>query len=229
MDRLVHRHDLRVRILDGRRLAVGLRLDSWEDDTKRQQVGTRLMFVGAEPREDGGGSHKRLDGPMSPDSPKPGDIGHGVNGEVAGVGHEEILTVTLPRAETVSEWAKRMNATPGARPTCGCGCGGKIVILPRHRSMGLPGYLPDHAPNGMSLVFERLRAKGHRFVTFATSLGVSATTLRRMEAEGTIPKARRLAYANRKDARVYTRIQVARMVRSRVQDQWRRVHPGRWK
>jgi hypothetical protein len=103
------------------------------------------------------------------------------------------------------------------------------MILPRHRSMGLPRYVHGHHSDPLWCGLGKLREQGYKLVgEVATQLGVSATTLRRMEAEGAIPKAKRIAYARGKDARAYTDSQIRAMVRSKVRERWRREHPGRW-
>lgn len=100
-------------------------------------------------------------------------------------------------------------------------------MLPRHRSMGVPRYVHGHHPNPLRRSFENLRRRGYRLVSdVAKTLGVSATTLRRMEAEGVIPQAKRVSYARRKEARVYTAAQLKKMAKAR--DRWRKAHPGRW-
>lgn len=72
IERLVHRHDLRVRVLEGHRLAVSLRLDAVEDEASRAAVGSRLVLIGQETqRKVTGGTNHRA-GPMSTGSPVPG-------------------------------------------------------------------------------------------------------------------------------------------------------------
>lgn len=72
VERLVHRHDLRVRLLDSRRLVVSLRLDPVPDDADRHAVGTRLVLTGWETRQrvDGGTSGRAR--PVYPGAPVPG-------------------------------------------------------------------------------------------------------------------------------------------------------------
>jgi predicted DNA-binding transcriptional regulator AlpA len=145
----------------------------------------------------------------------------------AGFYHEEIVAVRFPRAETVEAWAERMNRSD--RHLCQCGCGAALVILPRHRSMGLPRYVHGHHSNPLRSGFDALRKKGYKLVgDVAKLLGVSENTIRRMEEEGAIPKAGRITYARGKEARVYTNSQVKAMARSKVRERWRRAHPGRW-
>ena len=73
------------------------------------------------------------------------------------------------------------------RHLCQCGCGDALVILPRHRPMGLPGYLHGHHRNLLRRGFDALRQEGYQLVgDVAKLLGVSENTVRRMEAEGVI-------------------------------------------
>ena len=64
----------------------------------------------------------------------------------------------------------------------------------------------------------------------AKLLGVSENTIRRMEEEGVIPKARRfgLALGKGKSVRAFTTKEVERILRSRTHERWRARHPGRW-
>ena len=161
---------------------------------------------------------------MYPGSPKPVDIGPQEAGDDSGVYYEEILMVRAPRAETREAWALRVEA-----PTCACGCGGKIEVIPVHRTRGMPKYIHGHHPNPLRRGFDALREQGYKLVgDVAAEFGVSATTLRRMGEEGVIPKAKRITYARGKEARVYTDSQVKAMVRSRVRERWLAKHPGRW-
>src|SRR5262245_27791127 len=106
-----------------------------------------------------------------------GDVGHLGGGGPGGVYHQEIVAVRFPRAETVEAWAERMNRS--GRHLCQCGCGAALVILPRHRSMGLPRYLHGHHPNPLRRGFDALRKKGYRLVgEVAKLLGVSENTVR---------------------------------------------------
>jgi hypothetical protein len=117
-----------------------------------------------------------------------------------------------PRADTVE-------GSPGA----------ELVILPRHRSMGLPRYVHGHHPNPLRRGFDALRQKGYRLVgEVAKLLGVSENTVRRMEAEGVIPKARRMELACGRSVRAFTAKEVERIARSDVRERWRASHPGRW-
>lgn len=70
LDRLVHRHDLRIRLVDERRLALALRLDAVDDDA--EHLGKRLFLVTPSSSGKGGGKPPGLPRPMSPDSPMPG-------------------------------------------------------------------------------------------------------------------------------------------------------------
>ena len=79
---------------------------------------------------------------MCPGSPKPGYIGHEGTDEASGVYYEEILAVRAARAETRDAWALRV-----AAPTCACGCGGKIEVIPAHGTKGMPKYIHGHHPN----------------------------------------------------------------------------------
>ena len=147
-------------------------------------------------------------------------------GGPAGVYHQEMVEVRLPRAETVEAWAERMNRSGNYR--CACGCGTELAILPRHRSMGLPRYVHGHHPNPIRRGFDALRKKGYKLVgEVAKLLGVSESTVRRMEAEGVIPKARRMELARGK--RAFTAKEVERIERSRAREQWQARHPGRWR
>jgi hypothetical protein len=160
--------------------------------------------------------------------PKPGDIGDEETDRPPGVYHEEILAVQLPRAETVEAWAERMSSS-GKAPICACGCGGHVIVRAKHRSMGLPKYLHGHHPNPLRCGFDALRRKGYKLVgEVAAQLGVSETTLRRMEEEGVIPKAKRIGLARGKSVRVYTAKDIERIARSRPRERWQARHPGRW-
>ena len=157
-------------------------------------------------------------------SPYPGDIClRGADG-AAGVYYEEILTVRAPRAETREDWARRVQA-----PTCACGCGGKIELIPVHRTKGVPRYLHGHHPNSLRGGFDELRGRGYKLVgEVAAELGVSATTLRRMEEEGVIPEARRVKATSGKLVRVYTAEELKLITNSKPRERWLAKHPGRW-
>jgi excisionase family DNA binding protein len=62
----------------------------------------------------------------------------------------------------------------------------------------------------------------------AKLLGASESTVRRMEAEGVIPKARRVELARGKSVRAFTAKEVEHIARSRARERWRTKHPGRW-
>src|SRR3954471_24335306 len=109
--------------------------------------------------------------------PEPGYIGR-LSGEgPAGVYHQEMVEVRFPRAETVGAWAERMNRS--GRHLCQCGCGAKLEILPRHRSMGLPRFVHGHHSNPLRRSFDALRKEGYKLVgDVAKLLGVSENTIR---------------------------------------------------
>jgi hypothetical protein len=173
-----------------------------------------------------GGHNLLLVGP--PGNGLPVDTGPDGDVVPGGLRHEEVVKIQAARAEPVGEWAARMNAA-GQMPACACGCGGLITALARHRSMGLPRYLHGHHPNPLRRAYAELRRRGHLLVSdVAKALGVSATTLRRMEEEGVIPRARRLEPLRGKSYRVYTAAEVRKMVKGRVAERWRAKHPGRW-
>jgi site-specific DNA recombinase len=73
VERLVHRHDLRVRVLDGRRLAVSMRLDPLGEGEERGKVGSRIVLVSPEMQHSDAGGRDRKTRPVCPDSPVPGD------------------------------------------------------------------------------------------------------------------------------------------------------------
>jgi len=149
-------------------------------------------------------------------------------GGPAGVYHEEIVAVRFPRAETTEAWIERMKRS-GAAPLCACGCGGQVVVRAKHRSMGLPKYLHGHHPNPLRRGFDALRRKGYQLVgDVAAMLRVSENTVRRMEAEGVIPKSKRFEVARGKSVRVYLEVELRRIMRSRATERWRVRHPGRW-
>jgi Mn-dependent DtxR family transcriptional regulator len=81
--------------------------------------------------------------------------------------------------------------------------------------MGLPRYLHGHHPNPLRRSFDALRKKGYKLVgEVAELLDVSENTVRRMEAEGVIPKARRVELARGKSVRAFTAKEVERIARS---------------
>ena len=63
----------------------------------------------------------------------------------------------------------------------------------------------------------------------AELLGVSENTVRRMEAEGVIPKAKRFDLARGRSVRAYSAKDVERIARSRTRERWRAKYPGRWR
>lgn len=160
--------------------------------------------------------------------PKPGGIGRGDGGGPSGVYHEEIVAVGFPRAETTEAWIELMTRS-GRGAALRLRLGRPGVIRAKHRSVGLPKYLHGHHPNPLRRGFDALRKKGDKLVgEIAKLLGVSENTVRRMEAEGMIPKARRLEIARGKNVRAFTAKEVERIARSKRRNQWRRKHGGRW-
>ncbi len=148
------------------------------------------------------------------DFPKPVHKGPMCSVKLPGIEHTEILVFEGPRAEHRDEWADRMNRR-NKGPLCACGCGSRVTVRAKHRTVGLPRYLHGHHPNPLRRAFAKLRQRGYRLVSDAAkAIGVSATTLRRMEAAGMIPTAKRVTYARGKDARVYTESQLRRMKRA---------------
>ncbi len=138
-----------------------------------------------------------------------------------GIFYQEIVEVRFPRAETVEAWAGRMNRS--GRYLCQCGRGAELVILPRHRSMGLPRYVYGHHSNPLRRGFDALCKKGYKLVgEVAELLGVSENTVRRMEEEGIIPRAQRfgLAHGKGKSVREFTAKEVERIARSRTRRGW---------
>ena len=95
--------------------------------------------------------------------------------------------------------------------------------------MGLPRYLHGHHPNPLRGGFDELREQGYKLAgEVAAELGVSATTLRRMEAEGIISEAWRVKATSGKLVRVYTAEEFALIVSSKPRERWLAKHPGRW-
>jgi hypothetical protein len=93
----------------------------------------------------------------------------------------------------------------------------------------MPQYLHGHHPNSLRGGFDELRGRGYKLVgEVATELGVSATTLRRMEAEGVIPEARRVKVTSGKLVRVYTAEEFELIASSKPLERWHATHPGRW-
>ena len=80
---------------------------------------------------------------------------------------------------TAADWAAGENAK---KPTCACGCGGRIRVLARHRWHGIPRYLRAHHPMMVSKEVAALRAAGGMTSRDAARvLGLGVTTLLRME------------------------------------------------
>jgi hypothetical protein len=120
----------------------------------------------------------------------------------------KILEIEEPRAERGPRWAARVQ--PQA-PLCACGCGLPVLLKARHRTEGPPRYVHGHHPNPIRRAYERLRAKDYRLITDACrELGVSATTLRRLEAEGVLPRATRIELLRGRSVRVFTARDVER-------------------
>ena len=100
-------------------------------------------------------------------------------------------------------------------------------MLPVHRTKGMPKYLHGHHPNPLRRGFDALREQGYKLVgEVAAELGVSATTLRRMEEEGVIPKAKRVAFGSGRSMRVYKTEEVKRIVNSKSRERWLEKHLG---
>ena len=72
VERLVHRHDLRIRVLDGRRLVVSIRLDPLGEGEGRGKVGSRVVLVSPGTQRSDEGGRDRKTRPVCPDSPVPG-------------------------------------------------------------------------------------------------------------------------------------------------------------
>jgi hypothetical protein len=99
--------------------------------------------------------------------------------------HEIILP---PKRPTTPEWIKQQNSSPAR---CACGCEGAISVRPRHRFKGLPRFLPGHHDSAMARDVRALRSKALMTLTeVAAMLGISATTLRRLEGTiyGPVPR-----------------------------------------
>jgi hypothetical protein len=144
-----------------------------------------------------------------------------------GLYYEEILTVQFPYAETTTAWCERIKAA-GPAPLCACGCGKRIVIRPRHRATGLPRYIVGHFKNPIQHGLAKLRSSGYKLLgEVAALIGVSETKFRSMEAEGLVPRARRLEYVRGRSARVYSATDVARITKSRLGERERERRPRR--
>lgn len=102
-------------------------------------------------------------------------------------------------------------------------------MIPVHRTRGMPKYIHGHHPNPLRRGFDALKEQGYKLVgEVAAELGVSATTLRRMEAEGVIPKAKRVDFGRGKSLRVYKAEELERIASSKPRERWGAKHPGRW-
>ncbi|HWO23598.1 MAG TPA: MerR family transcriptional regulator [Kofleriaceae bacterium] len=98
-----------------------------------------------------------------------------------------------------------------------------------HRTKGVPKFIHGHHPNPLRRGFEALRGQGYKLVSeVATELGVSATTFRRMEEEGVIPKAKRVDFGRGRSVRVYKAEDVKRIASSKPRERWLAKHPGQW-
>ncbi len=93
-----------------------------------------------------------------------------------------------------------------------------------------PTEVPPRPPrNPLRRGFDALRKKGYKLVgDIAKLLGVSENTVRRMEAEGVIPKAKRFDLARGKNVRAYSAKDIERIARSKPRERWLAEHPGRW-
>lgn len=209
---LERHHDLRVRVLDARRLVVSLRLDRAELSLASgisDPIGERVVIAPKSPKASTTGHTHDRSWPMSPGSPQVEHKGHVVSCDGRTVQVLKTLEIHEPRAERRSEWATRVQPTA---PPCACGCGRLVELLPQHRSKGAPRYIHGHHPNPIRRAYERLRSRGYRLIADVCSeLGVSQTTLRRLEAEGVRPKAKRVAVLNGRSVRVFTDAQVTRL------------------
>jgi hypothetical protein len=93
----------------------------------------------------------------------------------------------------------------------------------------VPRYAHGHNPSSLRREFERIHEDGYHLVPeVAARLGVSPTTLRRMEAEGIIPEARRVKVSSGKLVRAYTAEELNRIASSNPRERWLAKHPGRW-
>lgn len=107
------------------------------------------------------------------------------------------------RAPTSDEWA----ADEQGKHLCGCGCGQLIVVTPLHmaESKGIPTFILGHHRMNMTAFVEGVNAEGFLTVAqAASSLGVSETTLRRIEERGLIQPERR-KWGKRYPMRLYKR------------------------
>jgi len=105
---------------------------------------------------------------------------------------------------------------------------GKIEVLPVHRTKGMPKYIHGHHPNPLRRGFDALKEQGYKLVgEVAAELGVSTTTLRRIEAESVIPKAKRVNFGRGRRLRVYKAEELERIASSKPRERWLAKHPGR--
>ena len=85
------------------------------------------------------------------------------------------------------------------------------------------------SPSPLRCEFERIHEGGYHLVPeVAARLGLSPTTLRRMEVEGIIPEARRVKVTSGKLVRAYTADELKRIASSKPRERWLAKHPGRW-
>jgi site-specific DNA recombinase len=113
-----------------------------------------------------------------------------------------------PEPDPIAMW---VTAETEKAPRCACGCGGAVVVLPRHHSMGIPRYIHGHhypSPSrlmGLHRQIAEVHAAGLLTAAdVARELGVGATTVRRYD--GVLwPAAMRHGTGN---VRAYTREQV---------------------
>jgi hypothetical protein len=133
--------------------------------------------------------------------------GHTVIAEGRSIEVLKILEIQEPRAEPGSGWAARVQ--PEA-PLCACGCGQPVELKARHREAGVPRYVHGHHPNPIRRAYDRLRSQGYRLVAdVCAELGVSPTTLRRLEARGVLPRAHRLKFLKGRSVRVFNEAAIA--------------------
>jgi hypothetical protein len=112
------------------------------------------------------------------------------------------LEIWEPRADRGSRWAARVQ--PEA-PLCACGCGRAVELKGRHRSKGAPRYAHGHHPNPIRRAYDKLCSQGYRLVAdVCLELGVSPTTLRRLEVRGVLPRARRLEFLDGRSVRAFS-------------------------
>jgi hypothetical protein len=106
------------------------------------------------------------------------------------------------KAVPIAAWIEAENAKGH---TCACGCGKPIRVLRQHHWEGIPRYLRAHHPMAMTQETCRLREAGLLTLAVVTKdLGISATTLRRLEGKLFEPVARQ----GKRQMRVFTSEQV---------------------